>query len=241
MLESEFERREVSAQEGYARWADYYDLEHNPLIAVEEPHVDAILARLDVETALDVGAGTGRLALKLARRGIAVTAIDQSAEMLAVAEKNARRAKLSIDFRTGSLEDGLPFRPSQFGLVICGLMLCHVPDLAQAARSFWRVLCEGGYLLVTDFHPDATSIMGWRTVAWRPEGLYLLPNMPHTRGDYLHAVEQAGFVLLDVQDVPLRAVPPGYLVSQSEIASERGDTSLCLIISAQRGSGSSDG
>jgi 2-polyprenyl-3-methyl-5-hydroxy-6-metoxy-1,4-benzoquinol methylase len=171
MLETEFERREVSAKEGYARWADYYDHERNPLVAVEEPLVDAILGRLHVATALDVGAGTGRLALKLARRGIAVTAIDQSAEMLAVAKENARRERLAIDFRLGSLEDGLPFPPAEFDLVTCALVLCHVPDLGQAAREFYRVLHEGGYLLITDFHPDAVATLGWRTVAVRPEGL----------------------------------------------------------------------
>ncbi len=160
MLVTEFERREVSAQEGYARWADYYDYVRNPLIAVEEPHVDAILGKLQVTTALDVGAGTGRLALKLARRGVAVTAIDQSAEMLALAEQKARREGLAIDFHVGSIEEGLPFAPAAFDLVTCALMLCHVPDLDQATRAFYRVLREGGYLLITDFHPDAVADLG---------------------------------------------------------------------------------
>jgi malonyl-CoA O-methyltransferase len=237
MLETEFERREVSALEGYARWADYYDQEWNPLIAIEEPRVDAILGGLDVTRALDVGAGTGRLALKLARRAVAVTAIDQSAEMLAVAEQNARREGLAIDVRLGSLEEGLPFAAAEFDLVTCALMLCHVPDLDHAAHEFSRVLREDGYLLITDFHPDAVATMGWRTVAARPEGLYLLPNMPHTRAGYLQAVERAGFALLDVRDVPIRDVPEECFVDHDELVREHGDTALCLIVFAQRSSG----
>jgi ubiquinone/menaquinone biosynthesis C-methylase UbiE len=234
ILEQEFERREVSAQEGYARWAETYDHERNPLIAVEEPLVDAILQELEVATALDVGAGTGRLALKLARRGVAVTAIDPSAEMLAVAEQNARREGLAIDFRLGSLDEGLPFAPAAFDLVTCALALCHVPDLDGAAREFYRVLREGGYLLITDFHPDAVADMGWRTVAVRPEGRYLLPNMPYSRADYLQAVEKQGFTLLDVQDVPVREVPPECLAFYEHIVSTYGDCSFCLIVFAQR-------
>jgi ubiquinone/menaquinone biosynthesis C-methylase UbiE len=234
MLETEFERREVSAQEGYARWAETYDHERNPLIAVEEPHVEALLERLNVTTALDVGTGTGRLALRLARRSVTVTAIDQSVEMLAVAEKSARREELAIDFRIGSLEEGLPFQSSQFDLVTCALMLCHVPDLSQAAREFYRILHKGGYLLITDFHPNAAAIMGWRTVAARPEGLYLLPNMPHTRADYLQAVERVGFTLLDVRDVPLCDVPEGCFADHDELVREHGDVSLCLIVLAQK-------
>jgi 2-polyprenyl-3-methyl-5-hydroxy-6-metoxy-1,4-benzoquinol methylase len=234
MLEAEFKVREVSVQEGYACWAGYYDHERNPLIAVEGPLVDTILGKLEVATALDVCTGTGRLALKLARRGVAVTATDQSAEMLALAEQKARREGLAIDFRLSSLEEGLPSTDAGFDLVTCALALCHVPDLDEATREFHRVLREGGHLLITDFHPDAVADLGWRTHAVRPEGRYLLPNMPHTRGDYLHAAEQAGFVLLDVQDVPLRAVPLGYLPLHEQAIREYGDTSLCLIVFAQK-------
>jgi SAM-dependent methyltransferase len=234
MLETEYERREVSAQEGYARWADYYDHERNPLIAVEEPPVDGILAGLQVTTALDVCAGTGRLALKLARRGIAVTAFDQSAKMLALAEEKARRESHAIDFRMGSLEEGLPFAAPAFDLVTCALALCHVPGLNRVAREFYRVLRPAGHLLITDFHPDAVAGLGWRTHATRPEGTYFLPNLPYTREDYLRAVEQAGFTLLNVQDVPVREVPPGCLPFHEQTIREYGDTSLCLIVLAQK-------
>jgi SAM-dependent methyltransferase len=83
MLGSEYQFREVGLQEGYARWAAAYDQEKNPLIDVEEPHLDRILTRLGVTRALDAGTGTGRYARKLARRGITVAALDQSPEMLA--------------------------------------------------------------------------------------------------------------------------------------------------------------
>jgi SAM-dependent methyltransferase len=231
LLETEFQRKELSIQEGYALWAATYDREKNPLIAVEEPLVDAILTDLTVTTALDVGTGTGRHAFKLARRGVAVAAIDQSPEMLAVARHAARAEGLAIDFQLGSLEGGLSFESGRFDLVICALMLCHFPDLAQAAREFARIAREDGYLLITDFHPDGVAV-GWRTVVVRPEGSYSLPNMLHTRTDYLAAVEKAGFTLLNVLDVALRDVPEGYL--RDTFIRQHGDTSLCLIILAQK-------
>src|SRR5437899_1807808 len=100
---------EVSTQKGYALWAASYDHENNALIAVEEPRVDALVAALPMTAALDVGTGTGRHALKLARRGVTVTAIDQSPEMLAVAQQAAFIEGLTIDFQLASLDDGLPF------------------------------------------------------------------------------------------------------------------------------------
>src|SRR5947209_8598616 len=126
---SETEFQEVSVQEGYALWAASYDQEKNGLIFVEERHVDRILARLPFTRVLDVGTGTGRHALKLARQGASVTAIDQSPEMLAVARQAAQHEGLPIDFRLSSLDDGLPFEAHQFDLVICALILSHEPDL----------------------------------------------------------------------------------------------------------------
>ena len=98
-LSSEQTTEEVDSVEGYERWAETYDLELNPLIAVEGPRVQALLDQIPMRTALDAGAGTGRHAIALAQRGVAVTAVDQSPDMLAVAREKAARAGLDIDFR----------------------------------------------------------------------------------------------------------------------------------------------
>ncbi|MDQ2714608.1 MAG: class I SAM-dependent methyltransferase [Chloroflexota bacterium] len=105
-----FQEVELSTQEGYALWAPSYDTEKNALIAMEEPRVDALLATLPVTTVLDVGTGTGRHALKMARRGMSVTAIDQSPEMLALAQERARAEGLAITFQLAPLDEGLPFK-----------------------------------------------------------------------------------------------------------------------------------
>ena len=57
-----------------------------------------------------------------------------SPEMLAVARQAAQHEGLPIDFRLSSLDDGLPFEAHQFDLVICALMLSHVPDLPHALQ-----------------------------------------------------------------------------------------------------------
>ena len=101
-------RREVDARDGYARWASSYAPGRNPLIAVEEPRANELLAGLTVTAALDAGAGTGRHALALARRGIPVVALDQSPEMLAVVERAALEDTLPVETVVASLDAPLP-------------------------------------------------------------------------------------------------------------------------------------
>jgi ubiquinone/menaquinone biosynthesis C-methylase UbiE len=232
MLETEYQSKEVGIQEGYALWATFYDQEENPLIAAEEPHVDLIMAKLAVTVALDVGTGTGRYARKLAQRGIKIVAVDQCPEMLDVAQRYARENELRIDFQCGELR-ALPFRSNHFELVVCGLVLCHVPNLVQTIGEFSRVTRAGGHLLVTDFHPNAVAA-GGRTVFLQAEAWYLLPNIRHTRDDYLEAMEVAGFKLLDVIDLYVRDIPDETIPFYETWVREKGDELFGLIIFAQK-------
>ncbi len=227
---SEAEFQEVSVQEGYALWAESYDQEKNGLIFVEERHVDRLLTQLPFTRVLDVGTGTGRHALKLARRGADVTAVDQSPEMLAVAHQAAQREGLSIDFRLTTLDE-MSFEGQQFDLLICALMLSHVPDLAHTLQKFAHVLQDNGYLLITDFHPVHT-IYGWNTAFRRAGVKYRLPTIGHTRDDYLKAITASGLTILDVMDIRVDEAPDGYL--PEEMARIYADKPFCLIILAQK-------
>jgi len=228
---SETEFQEVSVQEGYALWAASYDQEKNGLIFIEEQYTNRLLAQLPFSKMLDVGTGTGRHALKLARRSVSVTAIDQSPEMLAVARRAAQREGLSIDFRLTSFDDGLPFEAQQFDLLICALMLSHVSNLTYSLQEFARVLQDGGYLLITDFHPFHT-IYGWSTVFSHAGVKYRLPTIGHTRDDYLGAISASGLTVREVIDIPVGEVPVGYL--PEEILRNHAEKPFCLIILTQK-------
>lgn len=234
LLTSEYEDRWVSTREGYAAWSTIYDQEKNGLIAVEQSRVDALVSGLPVGSVLDAGAGTGRHALRLARRGLCVTAMDQSPEMLAIAQKRARQEGLEIDFRLGKIDEELPFESNRFDLVICALVLTHDVDLRRAVQGFHRVLTPGGYLLITDWHPDCVAVLGWRTCFVKPGITYVLPNAGHTRDEYLEAIAAAGFALHSVTDIALGEVPEGYLPWPLE-PEDAGKPWCLIVLSRKRG------
>jgi SAM-dependent methyltransferase len=87
---------------------------------------------------LEVGAGTGRQAMELAKRGYSVEAIEIPASNYA----EARLFNIT-DF------DGrqIPFPDASFDVVFSSNVLEHVPDLAQMHREIRRVLKPDGYAI----------------------------------------------------------------------------------------------
>ena len=196
----------LDLMEGYSRWAKSYDSTFNTLIATEEVYSLDLLDSLEGVTALDAGAGTGRFALRLGRRGWKVTAIEPNPEMRAIAERAAACENLPIEFVGASLEDAVPVESAAFDLVVCALTLCHVANLGGAVSEFYRAMAPGAHLLITDVHPDFVSA-GMPTQFVEDGVTYHLPNEPHTRDDYFEAVTGAGLTLSAVWDIPGSEVP----------------------------------
>jgi SAM-dependent methyltransferase len=87
---------------------------------------------------LDVGTGTGRAAIALARAGAIVTAVDASHEMLAVAERRAREAGTDVTFAAGDAHR-LDFGDGSFDAVVCLRVLMHTPDWRASLAELCRV------------------------------------------------------------------------------------------------------
>jgi ubiquinone/menaquinone biosynthesis C-methylase UbiE len=139
------EAQPITAREGYAQWAEFYDEPGNALIDMEQPVVREILDGLPRGVALDAACGTGRHSEYLASLGHEVIGIDESPEMLAV----ARRKVPGGEFREASLCE-MPLADGSVDLIVCALALMHVPDLARALAEFVRVLRPSGHLVVSD-------------------------------------------------------------------------------------------
>jgi ubiquinone/menaquinone biosynthesis C-methylase UbiE len=114
------------------------------------------LARLEPgESILDVGCGTGTLAIA-AKRHVgptgAVYGIDASPEMLARANKKASKGGIDVVFKKAFAQN-LPFPDAQFDAVLTTVMLHHLPRKARqlSACEMRRVLKPGGRVLAVDF------------------------------------------------------------------------------------------
>jgi len=96
---------------------------------------------------LDVGCGTGTLAVALAELGGKVWGIDSSPEMLAQAEAKETRARFKE-----ARGEALPFKDGWFERVVMRLSLHHL-ERQRALAEAERVLVPGGRLVIATFDP----------------------------------------------------------------------------------------
>jgi ubiquinone/menaquinone biosynthesis C-methylase UbiE len=98
---------------------------------------------------LDVGCGTGAIALLFAEMGHQVTGIDLSERMLAKAREKASAQNLPAEFRTGDAEQ-LPFDDGSFDVVVNRHLLWTLPHPEIALKEWHRVLKTGGIVLIIE-------------------------------------------------------------------------------------------
>jgi len=124
-----------------------------------------VLARAELageEQVLDVGCGTGTLAVAAARAapGVRVTGLDADAKILARARERATAAGFEIGFDEGR-STALSYEDASFDLILSTLFFHHLPDEAkrQTASELVRVLRPGGRLVVGDLGRPPDPLM----------------------------------------------------------------------------------
>lgn len=114
------------------------------------------------EDVLDVGCGTGTLAVTAARAapGVRMTGLDADASILARARERASGAGLEVRFDEGR-STALPYADASFDLVLSTLFFHHLTDDAkrQTAVELVRVLRPGGRLVVGDLGRPQDPLM----------------------------------------------------------------------------------
>lgn len=137
---------------------------------------------------LEVAVGTG-LNIRHYPRGVALTGIDLSPAMLAIARRRAHELGRNVDLRHGNAET-LDFPDASFDSVVCTFSLCAIPDHERAVAEMVRVLRPGATLLLAD-HVAAT-VPALRAV----QGIAELVSVPlggeHFRRRPIELVRRAG-------------------------------------------------
>lgn len=161
----------MPTREGWKGWDEYapfYDWENARTLGRRDVPFWRSIAKQARGPVLELGCGTGRISLPLARDGVSLVGIDRSSGMLGRARRRAAALARKRRGRSRRLRlvrgdiRALPFGAGQFQMVLApyGILqsLLRDRDLAATLASVARVLAPGG-LFGIDLVPDVPN---WR-------------------------------------------------------------------------------
>jgi SAM-dependent methyltransferase len=196
-------------REGWTGWDEYapfYDWENARTLGRKDVPFWRDVALSTKGRVLELGCGTGRISVPLARAGVSLVGVDRSGHMLARAARRVRALRRQRGGRGRRVRliradiRALPFTPGLFSTVLApyGILqsLVRDSDLAATLDSVARVLKPGG-LFGLDLVPDVPNWREYRDkvqMKGRTVGgthLTLTESVRHDRRRRLTIFEQA--------------------------------------------------
>jgi len=168
---------------------EYESKRFDPKWLAEQRTAEEMLQRIPSgSSALDVPVGTGRLIPILVKRGLLITGVDASPDMLEEARHCAESVGASVQLLRGDIRE-LPFPINSFDVVTCLRFLnwIEMEGVRKVVAELSRVSCDK--LIVGVRYLTPTSEMGviGRDLLWRGAQLLGLPSRRVTRwGMVLH-------------------------------------------------------
>jgi malonyl-CoA O-methyltransferase len=189
----------------YRLWSQTWETDPSAIVALESRWLYPWLTGLRGKVFLDLSCGAGRWLVNGQAQGATVFGTDLCREMLIEAQRKtplAGRLALADTCR-------LPFRDGTADVALCALSLGHMTPMESAVAELARVVRRGGFLIVTDFHPDALR-RGWKRTFRSNGELYEVETHPYTTEQLIECVGREGLVLQELQE-------PGFDEPEREI------------------------
>jgi len=183
----------------YKAWSKEYDNPTNIAIFLEEK-ITKKMFNYKNKDILDLGCGTGRYAIPLARRNN-VVCMDFSKDMLKVARKKAKESKVKINFKEGDITK---FKSkNKFDVIISMLVQDHIKDLKKMVNTLNSLSKIGTEIIISNIHPYHTYKAHKKDNKAQLFSRLSTDQFYHPLEEYLKLFRDKGFELTGYNDLIL--------------------------------------
>jgi ubiquinone/menaquinone biosynthesis C-methylase UbiE len=195
----------------FDQWAQVYDLQENPLLALESRWLPSFLPDLQTAHVLDVGCGTGRWLKHLETfTPASLTGCDPSSAMLTKARP---RLQSSTHLHHASAS-ALPTQDSSVDLLLASFVLSYMDDLSLFTAECARTIRPGGRIILSDMHPSTAHRLGWKRSFHLNGERVDVPSYSRTLNEIVSTFAADGFILMELES-PAFAEPERYIFERA--------------------------
>jgi len=163
-----------------------------------------------IKRILDLGCGSGRHTVYLAKRGFEVYGIDIAKEGIKIAKEWLKKEKLKANLKIGDIYKKLPYENGFFDAIVCVRTLNHgkIEWIRKTIKEMYRILKPNGYVFVTVHKHVAKKYIPKERlygIKWIAPRTYVIlggpeKGLPHYRFNkkiLIKEFKKAGFKILD--------------------------------------------
>jgi len=193
-----------------ARWYDKNTRNHR----LEEMKEYAKEVAKHVQTGdsiLEVAPGPGYFAIELAKLGkFKIIGIDISQDFVEIARRNAREARVDIEFQQGNVSS-IPFRDNNFDCIFCSAAFKNFREPSIALDEMYRVLRPGGTVLIVDMNRNVSDQQisesikksgekGIEALFLKLSFKYFLKRGAYTEGEFINLIAKTKFKSYEIKE-----------------------------------------
>lgn len=187
----------MDVRQAYNQWADQYDSNHNRTRDLEAFCLRSMLPEIHFETCLEIGCGTGKNTGWLASKGLRVTAVDLSEEMIERGRDKIQSEK--VVFIAADINREWNFIDHQYDLATFSLVLEHIEDLNAVFARLATAIRPGGYVYVGELHPFK-QYSGTKARFETATGTQVVTCYTHHVSDFTSSAYANGFDIIQLKE-----------------------------------------
>ena len=185
----------MNVEQAYNQWADQYDTNDNRTRDLESKVLRDTLARLSVDSCLEIGCGTGKNTVFFAEKCKEVLSVDLSEGMLAKAKEKI--TSNNVIFQQADITGEWNFVSKKYDLVSFSLVLEHIEQLDHIFKQCADALSAGGHIYIGELHPFK-QYAGSKARFNTDEGEQVVTCFNHHISDFILPAEKYGFSIKSI-------------------------------------------